>query len=160
MTIIERANNFLYSIAAIVLAVIATVVVVTVLLRIASVPLLGADEITQYLNTYLVFLAIAVIFRQRKHIQVDLVISHVPPKARYYMRLMSNVICVMFSLFVFWGGVALVINSYQAGSVSWFLFMPVWIWQICLPVGMMSFTLEGVCATVAMLKSPIHTSTH
>lgn len=67
-------------------------------------PLSWTEEVSRHLFVWLVFFGASGAIRDRSHIAVDLVNAHLPPRARLFVMLGSNVLVLFFLINVlYWG---------------------------------------------------------
>ena len=88
---IERTSDFTGSWAAVMLSIMAVFIFVCVIMRyVFNMPWLMSDEIVRYLNASGPVLGMALCMKERRHIRVDLIYSHLHGKVRQWLEVSSR----------------------------------------------------------------------
>lgn len=107
-----------------------------VLRYVFTTALSGADEVVALSLTAIVMLAAPEIFRQNRHIAVDILLGALSPRGRLWAALWAAITVLAVALLLVlngWNTVALsrMIGSLSDGYLEW----PVWMLQLFLPIG-------------------------
>ena len=76
-------------------------------------PLLWSGEICEFLLSLIVFGGFAYTFQQGGHIRIELVTQNLPPKIRYWMRVATLCIAVLYLIVFTWQILLFVKESYS-----------------------------------------------
>lgn len=149
-TISEAAG---YLAAAGVLALTALIASSVIARRIFGSPILAADELSGYLLLAIVFLGLAYTMKAGGHIRVDILLAHVPPRARAGLDALATILAVAFTLALLGGTWALVAAYYQHGTLSFkYLQIPLWIPGALLVIGAALLVLQLVAQLLQKLS--------
>ena len=70
-------------------------------------PIIWVVEVTEYILVQITFLGSAWLLKKEGHVSVDVVTSHLSPKPRTFLHVITSFICAgMFLIFTWWGTVA------------------------------------------------------
>lgn len=119
-------------------AVLLTVLVAASVIarRLLNAPLLITEEISGYMVVAIVFLGLAYTMKAEGHIRADILLSHVPPRARAVLEIIATLIALGFAGLLLAGTWRLVAEFYTQGSLSFrYLQTPLWIPGSLLVVG-------------------------
>jgi TRAP-type C4-dicarboxylate transport system permease small subunit len=104
--------------------------------RVLGAPLLAVDEVSGYLLLAIVFLGLAYTMRAGGHIRADIVLAHVPLRARAVLETVATLLAGGFAATLLAGSWILVAEYYARGTLSFkYLQIPLWIPATLLPVG-------------------------
>ena len=115
----------------------AVLITVDTILRYAfHMPIRWSFETIQFLLVGCVFLALAMAEQENAHINVTLVIGHLPERARTLLRIFTQA-CVMFFLFfLIWKGAGVAAYSLEIGAKSHGIAaLPLFPAYILMPIG-------------------------
>lgn len=83
-----------------------------------NMPLPGAYEITEFMLVAAVFLGLASVQANKRHIQIEFISSRLPPNAQAGLRAVTYLVClIIFGLIVFQGG-RMTYEAWQVGAIS------------------------------------------
>lgn len=94
-----------------------------------------AEEVVRYQIVWMVFLGASVAAREGIHIGVDILAKFSPPSVAKLIRLLVNLISVVFALMLVFFGADLISQTRMFGQVSPALQVPMWLVQLAIPVG-------------------------
>lgn len=82
------------------LAFIALLIFVQIILRnLFSMAFAGIEELARFAHVTMVFLLVPVLFREGKHVTIDIVLLHVPPKVNLALRLFATLMTGVYGAF-------------------------------------------------------------
>lgn len=133
--------NGLYGLTALLagtaLVLIAVIIIVQVVARVASIQVPSADEFAGYALVATGFLALAPTYRRGEHIRVGLVVEKLAGRPRRLIEIAVLMACIVMSGWATWWVGRFVWDSYRFNDVSQGLVaVPLWIMQIAMPIGL------------------------
>jgi TRAP-type C4-dicarboxylate transport system permease small subunit len=139
-------------------AVIAVLLVVSVLLNFANVigrkflsaPIVGAEEVMNFLMVAVVFLGAGVVAYDGTHINMEIVIDRFPPRLRDGFRALAQIAAIAVVAILVTLGVPIVEHLAQFDERSQAANVPLFIPQAMVPIGLTLLAL-GALARLAML---------
>ena len=143
---LARLTSLAETLAAIAIGIIVVLVTYEVLARYVFIaPTIWTQDVCIYLLLLAAFLGMAPAERAGDHISVDLAVSKLRPRAQAILRAIICVGAAGFFALVAWTGLEASIQSYTYGRRSLSLLsIPMWIPQLCVPVGMTLLTAEAL----------------
>ncbi len=142
---LRAIESFLLDLAALMMIVIMSIVVIDVVLRYCfNSPISWAYPlISRYLMIYLFFLAVSDTLRRNQHIFVDLLVRTLNVRNRSLLELLGYLPSAALVAVVLWLGIALtweqyVNNQVEMDTLAW----PSWIATVAVPVGMGAMLLR------------------
>jgi TRAP-type C4-dicarboxylate transport system permease small subunit len=95
-----------------------------------------ADEITAYMLVAVVALGLSFRWREGGHVKVEALTSHLPPKARHWLRLFTLSAALFFSVMVTIGSFTFIGRTLQYSTISntWMRVPVIWP-QLFIPFG-------------------------
>ena len=138
------------------LAVLVIVVLITydVLMRFFfEQPQLFVDEVASFLEVLVIFGGLAYTFRTGGHVRVDLVTSHLPRRARAWLRTVALVTGLVFLGVVMWPTIQSALTAYRYGRVSAVMLYPLWLPMLLIPVGLALLAVAMLAALIAQLRA-------
>ncbi len=123
--------------AAILMGLIAFIASYEVLMRyVFRNPTGWTIEFVPFLILWGTFLGGALTLKEDKHIKVDLLVRHLPPKLQRTLQIITEGIGVIFCLFLLVKGIEMVSHTRSIGTLTpGTLRIPVYIPQLCIPIG-------------------------
>ncbi|MCH3949564.1 MAG: TRAP transporter small permease [Acidaminococcus sp.] len=104
-----------------------------------------ATEISTYCVLMAGFLGMGTALAKGRHIHVDMVISHLSERTNIILRIVSCIICIIFTVIFCWKSAEMAYMSYDLDMLAAStLRMPLWIPQLSLPVGTIVLLLQFV----------------
>lgn len=94
-----------------------------------------AEEIVRYQIIWMVFLGGSAAARRGMHIGVDIIAKFAAPSIRKGVLIATNLIALLFCLYVAWYGADLVARTRMFGQVTPAAQLPMWTVQLAIPVG-------------------------
>jgi TRAP-type C4-dicarboxylate transport system permease small subunit len=142
-------------------AVIAVLLVISVLLNFANVigrkflsaPIIGAEEVMNFLMVSVVFLGAGVVAYEGTHINMEIVIDRFPPRVRDAFRALAQVAAIGIAATLVTLGIPIVRHLQQFDERSQAANVPLFIPQAMVPIGLTLLAL-GALARLAMMFVP------
>jgi len=98
-------------------------------------PLNFVYEVSVFMIIAAVFIAVGSAFRKDKHIRVGILYSLIPTRYRKYLKMVADCIVFLFSLFLIWQGLRLVLLSQSRGTLSIDVGIPLYLVYALIPLG-------------------------
>jgi TRAP-type C4-dicarboxylate transport system permease small subunit len=142
-------------------AVIAVLLVISVLLNFSNVigrkflnsPIVGAEEVMNFLMVAVVFLGAGVVAYDGTHINMEIVIDRFPPRLRDGFRALAQIAAIVIVVILVSLGIPIVEHLAQFDERSQAANVPLYIPQAMVPIGLTLLAL-GALARLAMLALP------
>jgi TRAP-type C4-dicarboxylate transport system permease small subunit len=142
-------------------ALIALLLVVSVLLNFSNVigrkflahPIVGAEEVMNFLMVAVVFLGAGVVAYDGTHINMEIVIDRFPPRLRDAFKAFAQLAAIVVAVWIVILGVPIVQHLFAFDERSQAANVPLWIPQAMVPVGLILLAL-GALARLAMMMLP------
>ncbi len=97
---IGRLAGLFEKISLVSLAFIAILIFVQIILRnLFSMAFAGIEELARFAHVTMVFLLVPLLFREGKHVAIDIVLLHVPPKVNLALRLFATLMTAVYGAF-------------------------------------------------------------
>jgi TRAP-type C4-dicarboxylate transport system permease small subunit len=112
-------------------------------------PQLVVDEVAPFLLLLVIFGAAAQTFRVAGHVRVDLVMAHLRPAARAWLRALNLTIGIVFLAVVIWVTTQSALTAFRYGRVSAVLLYPLWMPMLLIPAGLL---LMALCMAGALRR--------
>jgi TRAP-type C4-dicarboxylate transport system permease small subunit len=116
-------------------------------------PQLFVDEVASFLELLVIFGGLAYTFRTGGHVRVDLVTTHLPPRARGRLRAVSLVLGLVFLGVVMWPTMQSALTAYRYGRVSAVMLYPLWGPMLLIPLGLALLAVAMLAALAAQLRA-------
>jgi len=119
-------------------------------------PLFASEEIARLLGVWLTFLGSALAIRYREHISVDIVYLRVPDRLKKIFNLLSNIILVIFHIFLIIEGTKLsfMFHKFESHALRFsmsFFFSALPITALLIVI----FLAQAIKEDVAILRKPV-----
>ena len=150
---INRISKAFHNIGAVLLGFIFLLIVLEVLMRPFGKSFLAVGEVTEYAIVWCIFLALPYVTTENRHIKVDLITRLLPVKTQKILCLISNTLCIVFAVLLFWKGSELVYGAYIYGSRTVMLGLPEYLLKVVLPLSMVFFILELIVDIIKIVNS-------
>ncbi len=145
-------------------ALIAVILVISVLLNFANVvlrkffsaPIVGAEEVMNFLMVAVVFLGAGVVAYDGTHINMEILIDRFPVPIRNAFRALAQIAAIVIAAVIIVLGVPIIQHLFAFDQRSQAANVPLWIPQLMVPVGLVLLAL-GALARLAMLGVPAET---
>jgi len=140
---IKRINDFFHTISVLLLMFIALYIFLDILMRYFKLSPIGdVVELTGYLNVWMSLLAMSILYREKRHIHVDIITSRLKPESRVKLEKITDGFTLAFCCIMIFRGIATVINSCKMGQSSMSWHFKIWPFQIVIPLGFLLLLLE------------------
>lgn len=151
MRLLERVTGAAHTLGAIVIGLMFLFIVANVVGRAFGHQLVWAGEFASYAVVWAVYLGVAFVLREGRHVKVELVPERLSPRARAILRILGDDLpSVIFSVLVVWKSAYLTEVAFRTQRVTPLLGVPVWPLLAVLPLGMALFGLEAMADAVAV----------
>lgn len=138
------------------LAVMTVLTALQVLLRYAfNTGLIWSLEATTYCFAWLVLIGMSYCVRTRTHIAVELLVKRFKKGARRMVGLLAIVVCLSYSLLMFYGSSMFVQRLYTLGHEARDLPFARWLLSIILPIGFGLLTLRFIQLGVGIWRGQV-----
>ena len=131
---VGRAGSFLAGLAVLLITLLITYDVG--MRYLLGRPQIFVDELASFLQVVVAFWGLAHTFKTEGHIRVDLVMGALRPSARTRLRVATLFLGVVFLIIVTWQTWDTALRAYRLGRVSTVMLYPLWIPQLCIPLGL------------------------
>jgi TRAP-type C4-dicarboxylate transport system permease small subunit len=92
--------------------------------------------------------------RKQRHISIDIFRRMLKPKAQVWLRVLTSFMTLFILCIFFWHSIVMVYRSFTKDMhVPSFLWTPLWIPQILIPIGMFFLILQLALETGRLAKS-------
>jgi len=154
---VRRTLDALYRVSGVVaaccLALIAGLVLVQIVGRMAGVLVAGADDLASYALVATSFLALAYTLKSGGHIRVALLLRRLPPRPRRLAELGALALGSAITLYFTWFAIELARLSWRFGDMSQgVLPIPLWLPQSVMAVGLIIFAIALLDELVIALR--------
>lgn len=106
-------------------------------------PPAGSMEISTFMLPVLVFLGLSFVHERRRHIAVDVLVSHLTDRQRAFFSIFANVIVVLCVAVLVWKGTELAFEKLHESSSSEIM-LPLFPFYIFLPLGSLLLFLQTI----------------
>jgi len=118
-----------------------------------SFPLAWTEEIARYLFVWMIYLGASLAFKRRRHLKVDAVLLLFGPTGKFVLQLVSNMLCVVFCLFVSYYGVIITYRmQFVLPQVSPTVQIPMALAYAAVPVGTILMLIRLTQDTVLIVR--------
>ena len=98
-------------------------------------PIVGAEEILQYMNVWVVMLGAATIMRENRHLRMDALYQVVPPALRWAIDVLTTVLELTLTAYVIAQAFRVMAILYASGQRSVIAGIPMALMYAALPLG-------------------------
>ena len=153
---IDRLNNGLAYLAAVMLAAIVVLILLEIFLwNTFQVSTIIADEYSAYGLAALVFLGAGYTLRNDGHIRITLVVNHVPKAIAGFLKKLAPTISSLFMGYLLYYLYKMIAATYRYETTSGTLTdTPIWVPQAIMFVGAVAFFLQLLALTIRAYKNP------
>ena len=152
MNLIRKLSVAAHTMGGIILALMFISIVINIIFRKLGTSIIWVDELSGYAAVWATYLGIGFALREGRHVRVDLLTRKLPLRWQEFLRCLGDIICVVFSVLVSWKGIYLIQVSHSVMRQTLFSHIPIYLFQIVLPVGMIIFGLEAVADAIAAIQ--------
>lgn len=156
MNLIRKLSAAAHTMGGIILALLFIFIVINIVFRNFGTSIIWIDELSGYATVWALYLGIGFALREGRHVRVDLLTRKLPPQWQEFLRCLGDIVCVVFSALVTWKGIYLIQVSHSVMRQTPFSHIPIYLFQIVLPVGMIIFGLEAVVDAIAAIQGFKH----
>lgn len=144
MHIVKRVSSWAVYGSAAIMAFVFVAVTANIFLRQLGHSIYGLEEIIGYIMPWVIFCSVPYGIHTGRQIDVDILTRRFPLGLQKRVAMaMYAVATVAFALAAL-AGLSLVTHSYRVHWKSCLLVMPVWPWQVCMPIGFALMALESL----------------
>lgn len=93
-----------------------------------------ADPTLRVMVLWIALMGAMAATRDRNHIHIDLIARFLPPAARRYVQILSDLFAGSVCAILAWQGGRLVFHEWQDGSIL-FAGVPAWVCELAIPIG-------------------------
>lgn len=93
------------------------------------------EELARYLFIWMVYIGISYGVKMQRHIKVDAILLILPHKAQKLLLILSNVLFIVFCVFIIYQGTAVAMNLLSFGQTSPALSVPMGYIYMASPIG-------------------------
>jgi TRAP-type C4-dicarboxylate transport system permease small subunit len=110
-------------------------------------------DLPVWLTVWAMLLISGPLIAENGHVSIDLVVTRLRGKAKLLVELFNISATIIYGAAVSFGGIALVRMLYERQTVFPKYFpIPKWIVELCIPLGMVIFTLVGIIEFYNIIK--------
>ncbi len=146
--IIERLDRLLYALEIVVsvgaLVAACLLAIVQVLLRPFGTGLYGSNEAVVFLVIVSTFIGASITLRANGHVNVNVLAAFMPHKGKVVLAVLSGVITAAYSAFFAFVAWSNTLNPISHRNSSNVLHIPMWLVQICIPIGMTLMLIRSI----------------
>jgi TRAP-type C4-dicarboxylate transport system permease small subunit len=154
--VISRVARVASLLAGVATLVIALAITLDVLLRYFwNRPLLLVDELSGFLQVFIIFGGLAYTFVSGGHVRVDLVTSHLRPVARAWLRAATLALGLGLIVVVIWVTTQSAYTAYRYGRVSAVMLYPLWLPMLLIPAGLLLMAVAMLRTLVRQLRAAL-----
>lgn len=154
MELLRKVTGGAHTLGAVILGLVFVSVVVNVVARVLWHELVWVGEMCGYAVVWCVYLGVAFVLREGRHVKVELVSERLPPRPRAVMRILGDDLAsVVFSAIVVWNSARLTEVAWRTHRTTALTGWPVWPIMLVVPVGMALFGLEAIADAVTAMRS-------
>ncbi len=116
-------------------------------------PINWVIDVSTILQVFLTFIAAAWLLREEGHISIDIVLSFLRPRSRFFLQIINSIICILICAFITIYGTIETWSSWKAGLyLNMPLEPPKWTVLIIIPLGSLFLFLQFIRRTKDFLK--------
>ena len=152
--VIERISSVSGWLSGIGMIVMAVVIFIDVILRyFFTRPLLFADEVSVYCMVYAAFVGAALTLKMRRHIMVDLLYKHLPPKIQLWLDVFTTLLGTFVICIITWESAGWVHYTYKSGFTSpGVLQTAMWIPMSVVPLGLFLWSMQYIVESIKVVN--------
>ena len=152
VSLIERLSYVAGVVAAFLIAVAIAIVCQMVVIRYAlQQSAAWQTEVVTFSLVAATLLGSPWVMKKRGHVAVELVTSYADPAAQRIMRILADLVVMIFALIMFWEGLELTLEAYEGGWTTDSIYeFSIWIPYSSMPIG---FGLLALQCLACILKT-------
>jgi len=136
------------------LLVVTVVLTVNVILRYCfSSSWVWSEELSQYLIAWATFVGAACCVEEGSDITIDSILAILPHNGKKAVRIISYVLCVLFSLLFVYSSALITMRAKMNGTMATSMELPIWIVYLSMPVGGLLVIFRTVEKLVSLVTS-------
>lgn len=112
-----------------------------------------SEEVVTHFAVLLSGLGAAQAVRNESHYDIPLLDGIVAPRVSYAFKLFSAFLMVVFSVYMTYAGVTMVLQQINLGKVTTMLRIPEWIWGLAIPIGCGFMAFYSVVVFIRTIKN-------
>lgn len=154
-SVINAASLFGTKLGTVILYLMVSLITVDVIGRFFfDRPTYVADELSGYSLVAIIFLSLAQVQKEKRHIVSGVLIDRLKPDKRKWLEISTYTIALAFVVWFTWSTATATIQSYVLGtSTQTILRTPYWIPKLMLPLGFGLFALQLAMDIVKLMRS-------
>ena len=123
------------------------------IMRYFSISVIGVDELTGYAVVAVSFLALGYALKEGSHITADIIVSRLSKKTRKFLHMVSLFVSLGLVVVMIWSAHWLIEESWELNALSSTLYVPLYIPQLFIIIGLGFFALQIVVELLRSLVS-------
>ena len=123
----DLMEKFRNAVAVVLLAIIAIAVVILVLGREINIPVVWLDEISTYSVIWVIFIGLALGYKNGMFPKVDIICNITPKSWKRYLDIFWDLVALVILALVLWSGKDYILQTYKSKTTSAQLRMPLYI---------------------------------
>ena len=112
-----------------------------------------SEEVVTHFAVLLSGLGAAQAVRNESHYDIPLLDGVVAPKISCAFKLISAFLMMVFSIYMTYAGVAMVLKQHKLGKVTTMMRIPEWIWGLAIPIGCAFMSVYAVIVFIRTIKT-------
>ena len=154
--IFDGTSGVLGSISGVVIVVLTLLIAASVAARyVFREPIAWSVEVAMYLMLGSVFLSVAYSEREKAHVRVETLVTHLPPKIQAILNIFARLVGLAYVTVLTWKAWEMTVDAYVQKWISpELLAFPLWISMWVLPVGGFVLCLQfvsSICKYIGQL---------
>jgi len=150
---IGRLSNMGGVVAATSIALMVSIILTEVVVRLCGSSILVAQEFTRYLLVLFTFSSLAQVLKKDRHIKVTLVFSRLPQRWQQVLDFITPVLALFLVVYMIYWSSDMAINSLKEQEFSLTPFeTPLFIPKVFIPIGLSLFALQLIALLIVKTK--------
>jgi TRAP-type C4-dicarboxylate transport system permease small subunit len=113
----------------------------------------GGAEMVRHLVLWVAFLGAGIAAREGKHIRIDVIYRVLTPSLKHVAEILTGLFTMVICGILLYASIQFVRNDYALGTAIAFFNMPVWIFEVVIPLGYGIVTIRyGAQSVESFLK--------
>lgn len=144
-TYIKIFNRIEELVASSLLIFTSLLVFVQVMLRyVLNYSLFWSEEISRMMIVWFIFIGSSIAVRQKAHVNMDALPNIVPKSVKYFLEIISLLICSAFCCVIIYAGTNMVISAFELETMATSVKIPLFIPYAAVPVGLFFMLIRYV----------------
>ena len=160
-TILDSLARFTARVMNVIRALIGVLLVCSVLLNFANVcgrkflsrPIIGAEEVMNFLMVSVVFLGAGCVAFDGTHINMEILVDRLPARWRTLFLVAAQIAAIVVAVILIYLGIPIIQHLQAFDERSQAANVPLWIPQVAVPIGLALLAIGSV-ARIAVLVRP------